>query len=173
VIGGAPGSTLRILGIDPGSRFTGVGLIEVRGDQVRALHHAVIRAGSGDFPERLGLIFNGVRDLVSAHRPHVAAVETVFVSRNAASAIKLGQARGAAVCAVIDAGVEVAEYAPRAVKQALVGRGGADKGQVQHMVRVLLGLKEALPEDASDALAVALCHHHTRGTLQRMAALRS
>lgn len=169
----ASATTLRILGIDPGSRYTGVGLIEVRGDRVRAVHHAVIRAGGGEFPERLGVIFNGVRDLVAAHRPHVAAVETVFMSRNAASAIKLGQARGAAVCAVIDAGLEVAEYAPRAVKQALVGKGGAEKAQVQHMVRVLLGLSESLPEDASDALAVALCHHHTRGTLQRMAALRS
>lgn len=163
---------LRILGIDPGSRFTGVGVIEVQGDRVRAVHHTVIRAGTGEFPERLGAIFNGVRDLVAAHRPSVAAVETVFVSRNAASAIKLGQARGAAVCAVIDAGVEVAEYAPRAIKQALVGKGGADKVQVQHMVRVLLGLAEAPAEDAADALAVALCHHHTQGTLQRMAALR-
>ncbi len=169
--GSAPGLPLRILGIDPGSRFTGVGVIEVSGDRVRVVHHAVIKAGAGEFPERLGVIFNGVREIVAAHRPQVAAVETVFVSRNAASAIKLGQARGAAVCAVIDAGVEVAEYAPRAVKQALVGKGGADKVQVQHMVRVLLGLKEAPAEDAADALAVALCHHHTRGTLQRMAAL--
>jgi len=167
-----PGQALRILGIDPGSRFTGVGLIEVRGDRVRALHHAVIRTGGGEFPDRLGIIFNGIRDLLADHRPHVAAVETVFVSRNPSSAIKLGQARGAAVCAVIDAGVEVAEYAPRAIKQALVGKGGADKVQVQHMVRVLLGLTEAPAEDAADALAVALCHHHTHGTLQRMAALR-
>lgn len=163
---------LRILGIDPGSRFTGAGLIEVQGDRVRLVHHVVIKAGNGDFPERLGVIFNGVRDLVSSLRPQVAAVETVFVSHNAASAIKLGQARGAAVCALIDGGVEVAEYAPRAIKQALVGRGGADKVQVQHMVRVLLGVQEALAEDAADALAVALCHHHTQGTLQRMAALR-
>ena len=167
---GAPG--LRILGIDPGSRFTGIGVIEVRGDRVSVVHHTVIKAGTGDFPTRLGTIFSGVRDLVAAHAPHVAAVETVFVSHNAASAIKLGQARGAAVCAVIDAGLEVAEYAPRAIKQALVGRGGADKVQVQHMVRVLLGLRETPPEDAADALAVALCHHHTQGTLQRMAALR-
>lgn len=163
---------VRILGVDPGSRFTGVGVIEVHGERVRAVHHTVIRAGTGDFPERLGIIFNGIRDLAAAHRPAFAAVETVFVSRNPSSAIKLGQARGAAVCALIDAGVEVAEYAPRAVKQALVGRGGADKVQVQHMVRVLLGLDEAPAEDAADALAVALCHHHTMGTLQRMAALR-
>ncbi len=171
--GSPAGQALRILGIDPGSRFTGIGVIEVRGDRVRALDFQVIRAGTGDFPDRLGKIFNGVRDVVAAHRPQVAAVETVFVSHNAASAIKLGQARGAAVCAVIDAGVSVAEYAPRAIKQALVGRGGADKVQVQHMVRVLLGLSEAPAEDAADALAVALCHHHTQGTLQRMAARRT
>ena len=97
----------------------------------------------------------------------------MFVSHNAASAIKLGQARGAAICALVEAGLPVSEYAPRAIKQALVGRGGADKVQVQHMVRVLLGLREAPAEDAADALAVALCHHHTQGTLQRMAAQRS
>lgn len=162
---------MRILGIDPGSRLTGVGVIEVRGDEVRAVFHGVIRAGTGPFPERLGLIFGGLQELVEQYRPTQAAVETVFVSHNASSAIKLGQARGAAVCAVIAAGLEVAEYSPRSVKQALVGRGAADKVQVQHMVRVLLGLGETPEEDAADALAVALCHHHTRGTLERMAAL--
>ena len=164
--------TLRILGIDPGSRRTGVGLVEATGDRLQVIHYTVIQAGTGDFPDRPGRIFNGVRDLVAAHRPTVAAVETVFVSHNAASAIKLGQARGAAICALVEAGLPVSEYAPRAVKQALVGRGGADKVQVQHMVRVLLGLREAPAEDAADALAVALCHHHTEGTLQRMAAMK-
>lgn len=163
---------MRILGIDPGSRATGVGIIEVRGDRVRSVYHGVIRAGGGDFATRLGLIFNGVRDLVAEHRPEQAAVESVFVAHNASSAIKLGQARGAAICALIDAGLEVAEYAPRSIKQAVVGRGAADKVQVQHMVRVLLGLAEAPREDAADALAVALCHHHTSGTLAKMAALR-
>ena len=164
--------TLRIIGIDPGSRLTGVGLVEVQGDRLKAIYHGTIKTGGGEFPERLGIIFNGVRDIVANFRPQVAAVETVFVSHNPSSAIKLGQARGAAVCALIDGGVSVAEYAPRAIKQALVGRGGADKVQVQHMVRVLLGLREALQEDAADALAVALCHHHTEGTLQKMAALQ-
>jgi crossover junction endodeoxyribonuclease RuvC len=149
-----------------------VGLIEVRGDKVTALHHTVIKTGGGEFTERLGIIFRAVRELAEAHRPQVAAVETVFVSKNPSSAIKLGQARGAAVCAVIDAGIPVAEYAPRAIKQALVGRGAADKVQVQHMVTLLLGLRETPAEDAADALAVALCHHHTEGTLQRMAALQ-
>ena len=96
------------------------------------------------------------------------AIETVFVSRNAGSALKLGQARGAAICAAISRKLPVSEYAPRAVKQAIVGRGGADKGQVQHMVMVLLQLKEKLQEDAADALAVALCHQHTQQTLNRM-----
>jgi len=163
---------MRILGLDPGSRLTGVGIIEASGDRLRMVHHAVIKAGDGEFAERLGLIFNGVRDLVAEFRPIEAAVETVFVAHNAASAIKLGQARGAAICALIDAGLPVAEYSPRSVKQAIVGRGSADKVQVQHMVRVLLGLSEMPPEDAADALAVALCHHHTSGTLARMAALR-
>jgi len=163
----------RILGIDPGSRRTGVGIIDVENDQARLVHHGVIAAGSGDFPERLGIIFNGIRDLVQEYAPTLAAVETVFVSHNASSAIKLGQARGAAICAVIDGGLEVAEYAPRSIKQAIVGRGAADKQQVQHMVRILLSLQETPPEDAADALAVALCHHHTRGTLERMAALQT
>jgi len=163
---------MRILSLDPGSRLTGVGIIEASGDRLRMVHHAVIKAGDGEFAERLGLIFNGVRDLVAEFRPIEAAVETVFVAHNAASAIKLGQARGAAICALIDAGLPVAEYSPRSVKQAIVGRGSADKLQVQHMVRVLLGLSEMPPEDAADALAVALCHHHTSGTLARMAALR-
>jgi crossover junction endodeoxyribonuclease RuvC len=110
--------------------------------------------------------------LLAQHRPQAAAVESVFVSHNPSSAIKLGQARGAAICALVDAGLPVAEYSPRAVKQAIVGRGAADKVQIQHMVRVLLALPEAPPEDAADALAVALCHHHTQGTLQRMASLR-
>jgi crossover junction endodeoxyribonuclease RuvC len=152
-----------------------VGIIEVRGEQVRPVCYGVIQVTGGrgrkdDFPERLGRIFRGVSDLVAEHRPQLAAVESVFVAHNPSSAIKLGQARGAAVCAVIHAGLEVAEYSPRSVKQAIVGRGGADKVQVQHMVRVLLGLEESPEEDAADALAVALCHHHTRGTLDNMAA---
>lgn len=164
---------MRIIGIDPGSRLTGIGVIEVGDAQPRVLHHAVIEAGRGEFPARLGVIFNGVRSLVEEFQPDEAAVETVFVSHNATSAIKLGQARGAAVCAAIAGGVPVAEYSPRSVKQALVGRGGADKTQVQHMVRVLLGLREELREDAADALAVALCHFHTQSTLSRMTVMQA
>ena len=159
---------MRILGIDPGSRLTGFGVIEVNGDRVIAVQHGVIKAGTGEFPERLGIIFAGVRDLIDELQPAEVAIETVFVSRNAGSALKLGQARGAAICAAISLGLPVSEYAPRSVKQAIVGRGGADKVQVQHMVMVLLQLKEKLQEDAADALAVALCHQHTQQTLNRM-----
>ena len=163
---------MRILGIDPGSRLTGFGIIDVDDDRSRAVHFGVIKAGTGDFPERLGIIFNGIRELIEEYKPDESAVETVFVSHNAGTAIKLGQARGAAVCAIISGGVSVAEYSPRSVKQAIVGRGAADKAQVQHMVRILLGLSETPREDAADALAVALCHHHTQSTLNRMSALQ-
>jgi crossover junction endodeoxyribonuclease RuvC len=163
---------MRILGIDPGSRFTGYGVIDVDGDRASCVRHGVIRTGSGEFAERLGIIFGGLQELIREVGPTEVAVESVFVSRNAASALKLGQARGAAVCAAIALGLPVAEYSPRSVKQAIVGRGGADKVQVQHMVGVLLRLEEALQEDAADALAVALCHQHTQQTAQRMQALR-
>ena len=159
---------MRILGIDPGSRLTGFGIIEVNGDQAIAVQHGVIKAGTGEFPERLGIIFAGIRDLIGEHQPAEVAIETVFMSRNAGTALKLGQARGAAICAAISLGVPVSEYAPRSIKQAIVGRGGADKVQVQHMVMVLLQLQEKLQEDAADALAVALCHQHTQQTLNRM-----
>jgi crossover junction endodeoxyribonuclease RuvC len=159
---------MRILGIDPGSRLTGFGIIDINGDRVRAVHYGVIKAGKGEFTGRLGLIFTGIRELVEEFRPDEAAVETVFVSHNANSAIKLGQARGAAVAAIIAGDLPVAEYSPRSVKQAIVGRGAADKFQVQHMIRVLLSLTETPSEDASDALAVALCHHHTQSTVDRI-----
>jgi crossover junction endodeoxyribonuclease RuvC len=159
---------MRILGIDPGSRFTGFGIIEVTGDQAVTVSHGVIKAGAGDFPERLGIIFSGLCDLIKEYQPDQAAIETVFVSHNAGSALKLGQARGAAMCAAISLGLPVSEYSPRSIKQAIVGRGSADKVQVQHMVGVLLQLRESLAEDAADALAVALCHQHTQQTLNRM-----
>jgi len=163
---------MRILGVDPGSRMTGVGIIEINGDRVRPVYYGVIKAGSGEFTERLGTIFSGLQQLIKEHRPDEAAIETVFVAHNAASAIKLGQARGAAVCAAISCEIPVADYSPRSVKQAIVGRGGADKTQVQHMVGILLGIREPIQNDAADALAVALCHHHTSQTLARMAMMQ-
>ncbi|MGD8383828.1 MAG: crossover junction endodeoxyribonuclease RuvC [Lysobacterales bacterium] len=164
---------MRIIGVDPGSRMTGVGVIEVDGDRASPLYFDVIKAGSGEFSERLGIIFHQLSDLIGQYRPDQAAIETVFVAHNAASAIKLGQARGAAVCAAIACEVPVAEYSPRSVKQAIVGRGGADKGQVQHMVGVLLGIQGPIQNDAADALAVALCHQHTQQTLSRMKGARA
>jgi len=159
---------VRILGIDPGSRATGYGIIALEGERTSCLAQGVIRTADSGFPERLGTIFTGIQGLIREWRPAAVAVENVFVSRNPASALKLGQARGAAICAAVALGLPVTEYAPRRVKQAVVGRGGADKRQVQHMVGVLLGCSGLLAEDAADALAVALCHQHTQQTLDRM-----
>lgn len=158
----------RILGIDPGSRFTGYGIIDVEGDRAVPARFGVIKTGNGDFPQRLGVIFSELCELLDEFKPDEFAIEDVFVSKNASSALKLGQARGAAICAAISRQLPVAEYSPRSVKQAIVGRGGADKVQVQHMVCVLLQLKESPAEDAADALAVALCHQHTQQSLDRM-----
>ncbi len=159
---------MRILGIDPGSRFTGFGIIEVHGDRAVCITHGVIKTGDGEFPQRLGVIFAHLQDIIRDYRPQQAAVESVFISRNPNSALKLGQARGAAICAAIAQGLPVSEYSPRSVKQAIVGRGSADKLQVKHMVAVLLQMKEDIAEDAADALAVALCHQHTQQTTDRM-----
>lgn len=160
-----------ILGIDPGSRVTGYGLIAADGGRLSFLDCGVIQTGGGPFPERLWAIFEGISRVIAEAAPNEAAVEQVFVSRNAESALKLGQARGAAICAVVQANLPVSEYAARRVKQAVVGRGGADKRQVRHMVCAMLGLKEAPSEDAGDALAVAVCHAHESETRARMRAM--
>lgn len=162
----------RILGIDPGSRITGFGVIDSDGRQSRHVASGVIRTGSGEFPERLGEIFRGVREIVEAHAPTQVAIEQVFVSKNASSALKLGQARGAAIAAAVTRELPVFEYTPRAVKQALVGTGAADKEQVQHMIRILLSLKQKMGLDESDALAIALCHAHSNTTLNKIGARR-
>lgn len=161
----------RILGIDPGSRHTGYGLIDAAGGRFRCLDCGVIAAGDGPFPERLRVIFGEIAALIREHEPAEAAVEKVFVARNAESALKLGQARGAAICALVQAGLPVAEYAATRIKQAVVGRGGADKRQVQHMVCAMLGLREPPRSDAADALAVAVCHAHESETRARMRAM--
>jgi len=144
----------------------------VQGDRVVPVYFDAIKAGNGEFNERLGIIFSGLRELIETYRPQQAAIETVFIANNAAAAIKLGQARGAAVCAAISCELPVAEYSPRSIKQAIVGRGGAGKEQVQHMVGVLLGIKEPIQNDAADALAVALCHQHTSQTQSRLTAMQ-
>ena len=152
--------------------MTGVGIIEINGDRVIPVYYDAIKAGNGEFTERLGIIFSGLQQVIKEFRPDQAAIETVFVAHNAASAIKLGQARGAAVCAAISCEVPVSEYSPRSVKQAIVGRGAADKTQVQHMVGLLLGIKGPIQNDAADALAIALCHQHTSHTQARIAMMQ-
>ncbi len=154
--------SVRVLGLDPGSRRTGFAVIECHGSELTVLAHGCLDVASEAPAARLRSIFEGLQRLVSQHHPAEVAVERVFVSRNADSALKLGQARGAALCAV-PAGIPVFEYAPRAVKLAVVGSGAAEKFQVAHMVRVLLKLTERPGADAADALAVAVCHAHARG----------
>ena len=160
----------RILGIDPGSRVTGYGVIETDGVRSRHLASGCIRTTAGDFPARLGEIFHGVREVLVEWQPQQVAVEQVFVSRNAASALKLGQARGAAISAIVTLDLQVFEYTPAAVKQGLVGNGRAEKEQGQHMVRVILGMQGKMALDESDALAVALCHAHGHATRRRIEA---
>lgn len=151
----------RILGIDPGSRITGYGLIDSDGRHSRHVASGCIQAFELPWPQRLGRIFQGVLEVVNRHGPMEIAVEQVFFARDPGAALKLGQARGAAICAALSAGVPVYEYSPRAVKQAVVGGGGAEKTQVEHMVRILLNLREGLQADQADALAVAICHAHS------------
>ena len=154
---------LRILGIDPGSQLTGYGIVEVEGSATRPLAYGAIRT-CGEHPERLRQIFAGIGELVAEHAPDEIAIERVFVHRNADSALKLGQARAAAICASFARETPIYEYAPREVKKAVAGNGGADKSQVEHMVRLLLGLRGLMQTDASDALALALCHSQVRLT---------
>lgn len=163
-----PVANVRILGLDPGSRRTGFGLIESRGNELVALAHGCLNVAHATPAARLRLIFEGLQALMSEHAPAEVAVERVFVSRNVDSALKLGQARGAALCA-IPQDVPVFEYAPRAIKLAVVGTGAAEKFQVAHMIRTLLALTDRPGADAADALAVAVCHAHAR-TLAVLAA---
>ncbi len=156
--------TRRILGIDPGSIKTGFGVIEVRGTQIFYIASGVIRLPRKPLPERLGIIFQSVQEIMQEHQPDEMAVEEVFLAKNPSSALKLGQARGAAITACVNKGLPVSEYAARLVKQSLVGSGAADKSQIQYMVTKLLKLSAEPGEDAADALAIAICHyHHGRG----------
>lgn len=160
----------RILGIDPGSQRTGIGVIEVDGEgRSRHVYHAAINVlDCESFHLRLQRIFEEVSRIIDVHTPLEAAVERVFMARNPDSALKLGQARGAAICAVVTRGLSLAEYAAKEVKQAVVGGGAADKVQVQHMVGVLLNIPGKLQADAADALAIALTHAHTRSSVERL-----
>ena len=149
----------RILGIDPGSRLTGYGIIDSIPGKVGFVACGVIKT-TVKYPlaNRLNEIFDGINEVIQLHDPEVAAVEEIFMSSNANSALKLGQARGAAVVAAMQNGLGVHDYSAKKVKRAVVGYGQAEKGQVQHMVRMLLGLSKEPSEDAADALAVAICH---------------
>lgn len=163
-------TTVRILGIDPGSQRTGVGVIDVAADgRMVHVHHAPLSLMKAeDFPQRLRLLLDGLWALIEEHKPDEVAIEQVFLSNNAMSALKLGQARGAAIAACVARDLKVAEYAAKEVKLALVGKGSADKAQVQHMVGVMLNLKGKLQADAADALAVAITHAHVRASAARL-----
>ncbi|MDX1593853.1 MAG: crossover junction endodeoxyribonuclease RuvC [Gammaproteobacteria bacterium] len=161
----------RILGIDPGSRVTGYGIVEFDGPRNRYVASGTVRCGGGDLPARLREIFAGLDEVIATHRPVEVAIEQVFMHRNADSALKLGQARGAAICACTSHDLAVGEYTPRQIKQAVVGTGAATKAQVQAMVTRLLALPVAPPSDAADALAVALCHGQARQLAARVGAV--
>ena len=160
----------RILGIDPGSQRTGVGIIDA--DPTGGVHHvfhgALLLLGNDTFPLRLKQIFDDVCAIIAEHAPAEVAIERVFMARNPDSALKLGQARGAAICAAVHCGLPITEYAPKEIKQAVVGGGGAGKQQVQHMIGILLNITQKLQADAADALAIAITHAHTSASVQRI-----
>ena len=151
---------MRILGIDPGLRITGFGVIEQSGGKLRYITSGCVRSGKGELAERLKLLLEGLGEVIAANRPEQVAIEKVFVNVNPQATLLLGQARGSAICAAVIAGLPVAEYTALQVKQAVVGKGHAQKEQVQHMVRRLLALPGDPSPDAADALACAICHAH-------------
>jgi len=153
---------MRILGIDPGSRITGYGIIVKQGNRlIHVDNGAVFTDSEKDFPLRLQKIYRELTAVIERYRPEVVAVENIFFAKNVQSALKLGQARGAAIVAGVNAGLPVYEYSALQVKQAVVGHGKSAKVQVQQMLKILLNLPEVAQEDASDALAVAVCHAHS------------
>ncbi len=161
-----------ILGIDPGLRTTGFGLIDKQGNKLRYIASGTIKtAADGDLPSRLKVILHGVSQIVTTYQPDCAAIEKVFVNVNPQSTLLLGQARGAAICALVGADLAVAEYTALQVKQAVVGRGKAAKEQVQDMVSRLLLLPGLPGSDAADALGVAICHANSHDALALITAL--
>ncbi|HZK25448.1 MAG TPA: crossover junction endodeoxyribonuclease RuvC [Oscillospiraceae bacterium] len=163
---------MRILGIDPGIAITGFGVIETDGQRSSALAYGCIRtAASLSMPERLEQVYRELQELIARHQPQEAAIEKLFFAKNANSAMQVGEARGVAVLTARIAGLQVFEYTPLQVKQAVVGYGRAEKNQVQQMMKMLLGLDQLpRPDDAADGLAIALCHAHSgagRAALQR------
>lgn len=163
-------TTVRVLGIDPGSQRTGFGVLDATGTRLTYVASGVIRTSQADFATRLCEIFRCMQTIVTRYQPHEIAIEKVFVNRNPDSALKLGQARGAAICGTADAKADIYEYATRQIKQAVVGSGSAEKSQVQMMMRSILKLDGPVSDDAADALAAAVCHAlrgRVRASLQR------
>ncbi len=150
----------RVIGIDPGSRKTGYGIIEISNSGIAYVASGNISVADQVFPRRLGVIYSEILELIVAYGVREMSIEEVFVAKNPNSALKLGQARGVAIAAGVAKDLEIFEYAARQVKKAIVGKGGASKSQIQHMVRVLLNLPGAPQADAADGLALALCHAH-------------
>jgi len=162
-----------VLGIDPGSRKTGYGLINQVSGRLEYISSGVIKIPAEyGLPERLKVIFDSVTEIIEKYQPQEFAIEQVFMAKNASSALKLGQARGAAIVAAVNHNLPVYEYEARKIKQSVVGTGAADKSQVQHMVKTLLQLPKSPQEDAADALAVALCHNNTQHHMIRLAGSR-
>jgi len=153
---------MKIFGIDPGSRITGYGVIQSSGKKLKLIDFGVIKTKEKDFIKRLPIIFSGIEDLMDIHDPDMIAIENVFMHRNADSALKLGQARAAAISGTFKKSLEVFEYSAREVKLAVAGTGSAEKEQVREMVKLILGIKNKdLNLDESDALAIAICHAHS------------
>lgn len=160
---------MMVVGIDPGTATTGYGIVEEKGYGLEAITYGVVTtAPSLPLEQRLAQLFDALSTLIQRYKPDSAAVEQLFFQRNVRTAIAVGQARGVALLALAKAGLSVGEYSPLEVKQAVTGYGGADKNQVQHMVQLLLNLPEVPhPDDAADALAVAICHLHHLRTAQQ------
>ncbi|MGY8813423.1 MAG: crossover junction endodeoxyribonuclease RuvC [Gammaproteobacteria bacterium] len=158
----------RILGIDPGSRITGYGIIDIDGNYAKHLTHGIIRLQTTDISEKLQLLFRRLTAIIQEFQPQEVSIEKVFLHKNADSALKLGQARGCAITACAELELPVHEYSANQIKQATVGNGHATKEQVQHMIKILLCLDTIPQVDAADGLAIALCHGHSREGLLRM-----
>jgi len=157
-----------ILGIDPGSRVCGYGLINTVGNKLEYISSGCIKVAVLPFIERLQVIYEGVSEIIERYQPNEVAIEEIFVGKSAVSALKLGHARGAIIVACTNRQLPVYEYPPNQIKKALVGRGRAEKSQMQHMVTSILKLSSTPQSDASDALCVAVCHVHTQSSLIKM-----
>jgi len=161
-------ASLRVIGIDPGSRFTGYGIVADQNNTQTCVLQGRIAVQGNNIAERLFYIYSELKQLISTYQPHELAIEQVFFHRNAQSALKLGQARGAALVAAAAQSLPIAEYSPKQIKQATVGYGSANKAQVQHMICALLKLKEIPETDAADALAIAICHCQSRRLARKL-----